>query len=121
MVPGSDVGRGAAEPRNLLEMVPLRVHEWRESESGTVQVLVPRYGSSRVGRWVAETIGRPYIVVKLDSIGSVIWRSCDGVATAGEIAEKLGERFGDEAAPVIDRLASFLQHMDRGKLIRWRD
>ena len=93
------MARSIKPPRNLLEMVPLHVHEWKEAEDGNIHVLIPRYGRSRIGRWVAEVIGRPHIIVKLDPIGSAVWKGCDGETTVGQISMQLERQFGETIAP----------------------
>ena len=106
--------------RNLLEMVPERILEWTDSGDGKVKVLVPRYGGSRLGRWIAGRIGRPHISVNLDDIGSSVWLACDGRATVQEIARSLESEFGERIAPVHERLGKFFAELERGRLIRWR-
>jgi hypothetical protein len=107
--------------RNLLEMVPCRGHEWADGGAGRIKVLVPRYGASRLGRWVAARVARPHIPVNLDDVGSSVWRACDGRATVREIAERIEEEFGERIAPVHERLSKFFTEMERGRLIRWRE
>jgi len=110
---------GAASP-NLFEMVPDRVHEWAEDAEGKIRVLVPRYGKSAVGRWFASLMGRPHIEVRLDDIGSAIWRACDGGTPVVDIAHRIEKRFGAMVDPVEDRLARYLRQLERGGLVRLR-
>lgn len=113
--------RGPEVPRNLLEMVPERLPEWVDAGGGRVRVLVPRYGASRLGRWIARRIHRPHIVVNLDEIGSSVWRACDGRASVSEIARAVEAEFGGRIAPVHERLGRYFAELERGRLIRWRD
>jgi hypothetical protein len=108
------------QQRNLLEMIPCRIQEWRLDETGEVRILVPRYGTSSLGRWVAARLGRRHITVNLDRLGSAVWQACDGVTTVGGIAARLETEFGEQAAPVQERLAIFLRELERGRLIRWQ-
>ncbi|MFQ5877670.1 MAG: PqqD family protein [Acidobacteriota bacterium] len=114
------MARSARGPRNLLEMIPERAREWRLGEDGRVRVLVPRYGDTALGRWIAARVGRPHISVRLDEIGGEVWRACDGISTVGRIADGLQQRFGDRVAPLHQRLASFLRELERSRFIRWR-
>jgi len=107
------------ETRNLLEMVPHRNEEWRLTESGEVRILVPRYGRSSLGRWLAARLGRSHITVNLDRLGSAVWQACDGSTSVGGIADRLEEAFGEDAAPIHERLETFLQELERGRFIKW--
>ena len=111
--------RGAS--RNLLQMVPERIQKWADTGEGRVKVLVPRYGASRLGRWVAACLDRPHIAVNLDDIGSSVWRACDGRATVQEIARVLEAEFGERIAPAHERLGKYFTELERGRLIRWRE
>lgn len=102
-------------------MVPRRNREWVTADSGTVQVLVARYGESRLGRWFARSLGRPHIAVKLDQMGSAVWEACDGAATVGDIATGIESRFGVDGSSLHERLARFFRDLEHGRLIRWND
>lgn len=95
--------------------------KWTDAGEGKVKVLVPRYGGSRLGRWIARRIGRPHITVNLDDIGSSVWLACDGRSTVQEIASTLETKFGERIAPVHERLGKFFAELERGRLIRWRE
>ena len=112
----------ATPTRNLLDMVPRRTRKWVTDDSGTVRVLVPRYGESDIGRWVARSLGRPHIAVKLDELGSAVWEACDGAATVAEIAARLERRFGERTSSRLhDRLARYFRDLEHGRLIRWNE
>lgn len=83
-------------------------------------VLEPRYGSNRLGRWIVERIGARPIRVRLDDLGSAVWKACDGSSDVAAIAERLRERFGDAIEPAYERLASFLRQLERNRFIEWR-
>jgi hypothetical protein len=102
-------------------MIPIRTREWTVADNGSVAVLVPRYGRSGLGRWLAGRIGRPNIPVNLDEIGSAVWLACDGSTTVGEIMRRLEARFGARVDPVRPRVAGFFKELERGGLIRWHE
>ena len=113
------MNRRKQDGRNLLDMMPCRAREWTTASDGRVRVLVPRYGNTSLGRWVARRIGKPHIPVSLDEVGSAIWRACDGSTTVREIARLVSDQFGDKVAPVETRLSRFFSEMERGRLIGW--
>jgi hypothetical protein len=104
---------------NLLEMVPVPCMGWQCGADGLVQVLVPRYGRSSLGRWVAHRLGREHIVVQLDTPGSRLWLACDGKRSVAEIMAELGPDLpGQAEKDATDRLATFLRHLERNRFIR---
>ncbi len=106
---------------NLLEMVPHRNQEWADAGTeGRVKILVPRYGRTRLGRYIAGRLRKPHIPVNLDDVGSSVWRACDGRTTVQEIAHRLEVEFGEVITPVHERLAKFFAELERGRYIRWQ-
>ena len=88
-----------------------------ETVDDLVVLLRPRFMSGPLAWWLQPRLARPYFRVRLDAVGSFIWRRCDGRTTVGEIAAGLQERFGDEVAPAMDRLRLFLRQLQDGKMI----
>ena len=99
------------------EMIPVRLSDWREDE-GIVTLLVPRFGRGRFGAWIDRSFHlRPYRV-KLDAVGSFIWKKCDGECHVVEIGAALEREFGDRVQPMQDRLVLFLRKLTRGRFLR---
>jgi hypothetical protein len=117
-------GPGAREPDPPTAILPGRVPErnrrWLSSGPGEVRVLEPRYGHTAVGRWLAKSLRRPDIEIKLDELGSAVWEACDGRATVGDIVRHVRDRFGDRIEPAHERLGRFLHQLARNRLIRWK-
>jgi hypothetical protein len=112
------MGRGK-DPRNLLDLRPVRLLEHRIHED-LVVVQVPRFRSRWLG-WFQRRLDKPCFQLHLDKIGSAVWLACDGESTVGDIGKRLKERFGDEIEPLWERLALFMRQMRSGKLIELRD
>jgi hypothetical protein len=108
---------GKDRPGDLLAMVPHRNRRWKESEDGMVRILVPRYGDSALGRWIGRRIGKPDLEIRLDDIGTAIWKACDGRTTGGGIARSLSAEFGERVEPVQERLGTFLLQLSRNSCI----
>jgi hypothetical protein len=60
---------------------------------------------------------RPYFKIKLDDVGSYIWELCDGKKTVKDVAECLQNEFGEKVEPLYDRLALFLQSLEKNHFI----
>jgi len=96
---------------------PRRRLDWRELENGRCVVLRPRFGASRIGRWLAEKLGNPCYRIRLDDVGTFIWKACDGETPLSEIADRLRAQFGGRVEPADERLARFVQSMLRSGMI----
>lgn len=96
---------------------PYRRLEWRESDDGCCIVLRPRLGEGRIGRWFGPWLPDPYYRIRLDNVGTFIWKACDGETPLTVIAERMRERFGSEIDPAEERLSRFVQTMIRSRLI----
>lgn len=96
---------------------PRRRLGWRELDDGRYVVLRPKFGESRIGRWLAGRLGDPCYRIRLDDVGTFIWKACDGETPLSDIADRLGAEFGEQVAPVDERLARFVQSMLRSGMI----
>ena len=96
---------------------PRRRLDWREAEAGRCVVLRPTLGESRAGRWLAARLGNPCYRIRLDDVGSFIWKACDGETSLATIAGRLRDAFGHRVEPAEERLARFVQAMLRSRMI----
>ena len=95
---------------------PRRLLEWRE-EDGRCVLLRPRFGTSRPGRWLAGLSGDPYYRIRLDEVGTLVWKACDGRTSLAEIARAMRSTFGERVEPADERLARFVRRMLDGRMI----
>lgn len=105
MAPGLDFG--TVRPRRLLE--------WDE-EDGRCVLLRPRLGPSRFGRWAARVFDDPHYRIRLDDVGSLIWKACDGHTSLAAIVGRMQEQFGDRVEPADERLAAFVRRLLKGRM-----
>ncbi|SDZ37009.1 PqqD family protein [Thermoactinomyces sp. DSM 45892] len=100
---------------NLLEMKPcLRSHfqiEKNEENQNLCKVLLPRL--SWIERFSIRFLKQPLVIkVQLDSLGSFVIQRCEGVRTVQQISDDLLNHFGEEAEPILPRLAKFLEMVE---------
>jgi hypothetical protein len=95
---------------------PRRLLEWRE-EDGHCVLLRPRLGRNRLGRWLAGLAGDPYYRIRLDEVGTLVWKACDGRTSLAEIAQAMRSAFGARIEPVDERLARFVRRMLKGRML----
>ncbi len=102
---------------NLWELTPLRNAKWETTDEGKVVVLVPKFKNAFLVKWVLPHLAKPFFRIKLDDIGSHIWKQCDGATSLSTIAESLKNKFGDAVEPVDARINKFINHLERGDLL----
>ena len=96
---------------------PSRRLGWRDLDDGCCVVMRPKLGEGRLGRWLASKLGDSFYRIRLDDVGTFIWRACDGETPLAEIAGRLREAFGARVEPAEERLARFVQSMLRSRMI----
>ena len=105
-----------ANKPNLLCCRPVRRVE-ADEEDGQVVVLRPRFLRGPLAWWLQPRLKRPHFRVKLDDIGSFIWRRCDGETTVAQLAEAMEQEFGDGAEQALGRIEMFLGELARGEMM----
>ena len=106
---------------NLLELTPMQRVPWEQAENGTVVVLVPKFRNPLVVRYVVPHLRYPHVRVKLDAMGSCVWKLCDGKTTVAAMAEQMIAEFGDSATAAHDRIRTFLLTLERTDLVKLYD
>ena len=105
---------------NLLELVPSKNIEWKETEEGLICLLKPKFRFPILRKHLLPHLKHPYYKINLDKIGSQFWKSCDGVRTVEEIAKDMKKTLGDEVEPLYERITLFLQSLEKNKFIRFK-
>jgi hypothetical protein len=108
------------ETDSLQNAIPHRMLEWRESNNGLCVLLRPKFGRTRVGRWLAEQVRDPHYRIRLDEFGTFVWKACDGETSLQMIAAQLRSQYGPSVEPAERRLALFVRRMLRSKLVELR-
>lgn len=106
---------------NLLELTPTQRVGWETSDNGTVVVLVPKFRNELVVKWLVPYLRVPNVRVKLDAMGSFVWKQCDGRTTVAEIADRMNAEFGDSASAAHERIRSFLLTLEKSDLVNLYD
>ncbi len=106
------------EKPDLMELIPVRLFEW-ENDPQTDRVIIvrPKFTSSLAKKIILPFYGQKFFKIKLDALGSLVWRMCDGEHTVGEILKALQEQFTDEE-DLTRRLTLFIHQLVREKFIQ---
>ncbi|UCC41149.1 MAG: PqqD family protein [Candidatus Aminicenantes bacterium] len=105
---------------NLLDLIPVRNIDWKKEEDGLIVLLKPKFKNPLLVKHVLPRLKKPYYKIKLDDVGSALWELCDGTLTVEKLAERMKDRFGEKIEPLYDRLALFLQNLERNRLIKYK-
>ena len=103
-------------PTSFLGACPCRRLSWDE-EDGRAVLLRPKLGESRLGRWAASHLKNPYYRIRLDEIGTLVWRLCDGQTQLSEVVAHMRRDIGGGAEPAEERLYEFIRKMYHARLI----
>jgi len=110
----------AKKEENLLDMIPVQLREANTCDDGTVDVLIPRFGTSWVGAILGRVFKNKPIHLHLDEVGSVAWDLCDGRRSVHDIGRSMEEKFGDKLDPIYERLGLFFHQMKKAGIVDWR-
>ncbi|MFP4081934.1 MAG: PqqD family protein [Candidatus Aminicenantes bacterium] len=102
---------------NLLELTPVRNIQWKKNKEGLILLLKPKVHNQWLAKFILPRLKNPYYSIRLDEVGTFVWEKCDGQHTVRELAGHLKDRFGDKVEPVYDRLALFLQGLEKSRFI----
>lgn len=110
--------RSVEKPQiNLLELIPIKNIEWEKNEDGLIILLKPKFKHPFFKKHILPRLKYPFYKINLDDVGSFVWEWCDGKKNVEEIAQGLKEEFGEKVEPLYDRLALFLQNLEKNHFI----
>lgn len=112
---------GQATGVNLLDVVPERAAEWDEDPEGRITLIRKRptvRGPRSLAAWVSSVTGPPR--VRLDDVGSFVWRHIDGTRDVRMICGAVQAEFGQRVEPVPERLGQLIRILKRERLVSYR-
>lgn len=86
-----------------------------------IVLLKPKFKNPFLARHLLPRLKNPYYKIWLDAVGSCVWEHCDGLLTVKEVGRKLKDKFGDQLEPLYDRLARFLQDLEKNRFIYYKN
>ena len=103
----------------LLDLIPVHNIEWEENTiSGLVELKKPKFENAFLKKIILPRLKNPYYKVKLDKIGSFVWKQINGKNKISEIAQALEKQFGESVQPVTPRLSKFIFSLSKNKFIQ---
>ena len=107
---------------NLLDLTPIRLRDYRTNESkgdGNISVLVPKFGTGKIGTWLRKRMKNPDYRVHLDDFGSHVWQLCDGTRSTAEISDLLSTAFPEAGAVVKSDVPQILSTLAKLGAVSW--
>ena len=105
---------------SFLRARPWRRLDWREADDGLCVVLRPKFGGGRIGSWLAARVADPHYRIRLDELGTFVWKACDGETSVSEITAQMRQNFGSSVEPAEPRLTAYIRRMVSSRLLELR-
>jgi hypothetical protein len=112
---------GRQPQRNYLEMIPVRNVSGFVKEEDRITLLVPKFKSARMQKWLIPSRRSPHFRIHLDEIGSAVWELIDGERNAGQICDALSEKGLMGAESPEDRVTRFLSKLYHSRFIIFKE
>lgn len=97
---------------NFLLFVPHQKHaEWIEKKGHVLLIFRHDHPIQKAANWLVK---KPNVSdLKLDELGSTVWKAIDGKRNIYEIGEVVRAKFGDNCEPLYERLIMFVRYLNR--------
>ncbi|PIS30281.1 MAG: hypothetical protein COT43_02160 [Candidatus Marinimicrobia bacterium CG08_land_8_20_14_0_20_45_22] len=109
--------QGEATKINLYDLIPRPLVQSEDGNDGKVTLLQPKFPSRFGRKFLAPRMKNPYFHVKLDILGSSVWKKIDGIKNAGQIADEIESEFGDQYPSLNERISKFFNLLKKAKFI----
>lgn len=106
---------------NLLDLTPMSKYSFIEETNGTISVIIPRFKNKFILKHFGKRMKNPNVKLKLDEIGSSVFREVNGENKVEQIANKLVESFGDRIQPVNDRISLYFKQLYDNNIIYFKE
>lgn len=105
---------------NFLDFKPQRAIDFTQNSDGLITILKPKFNNRWLVKYLLPRMQRPNFKIKLDKVGSFVWKLCDGNMTVHKIGVEMKEKFGEKIDPVYERLSHFLHQLSQNKFISFQ-
>lgn len=97
---------------NFLLFVPHKKHlEWTEKQGSVYLIFHHNHPIQKLANWLVKKSSVSDL--KLDALGTEVWKNIDGKRNIYEIGEVIKRKFGPECEPLYDRLIMFVRYLNR--------
>lgn len=104
---------------NALDLIPVHNCEHRIEEDQTVTILVPRFKSETMYRFLPKNRSR-HFYIHLDKPGTTVWLEIDGINDVRKICNILSGSEGEEFVQTEKRVLKFLSRLYEERYISFK-
>lgn len=107
---------------NFLDFVPVKVEsqKFMENEDGNIVMCIERKSIyDKIARLIRKKTPK-FSYYTLDALGSFVWKQIDGTKDVFEIGRLVKEEFAEEAEPLYERLAKFIQILEMNRFVEYK-
>ncbi|MBN2814048.1 MAG: PqqD family protein [Bacteroidales bacterium] len=108
---------------NFLEMVPVRHVQEFIREEERITLLIPKFKTEWMRKWLVPSRRSPSIRIHLDAMGSKVWELIDGQRNTAEICRMLKSRSPESQESDDEfamRVTGFLRNLYKNRFIVFR-
>jgi len=104
---------------NFLLYIPSKAHHtWAEKNGNIYLIMHHDRMIERTASWLTK---KPTVTdVRLDELGTFVWREIDNQKTVYDIGQSLIKEFGDKCEPTYERLIMYLKYLNKKGWIKFR-
>jgi hypothetical protein len=109
-------------PKNYLDKKPMPAPSlrWNAGEDG--MIILERDNVGFANRLAQILLRKPKVsYIHLDAMGSFLWPLMDGEKDITALGKLVDEHFGEEAHPLYERLARYVQILDSYGFLAWNE
>jgi hypothetical protein len=99
------------ENNSYLHIVPKRNADHEEDDEGHCVLLRPKHLTGVLAKLLQPKLPKKYSRIRLDDIGTTVWKLVDGDLTVGQIADLLHDQMGDRVEPRYERVSQFVHSL----------
>ena len=106
---------------NTLDLTPVKLHNDEVNDDGMVTVFVPKFKNELAKKYIVPKLKSSNFNIKLDKLGSEVWKKMDGKNKVHEIINQLSEKYGDDFKNPEERITKYLFQLYEQKLISFNE
>ena len=106
---------------NTLDLTPVKLHNDEVNDDGIVTVFVPKFKNELAKKYIVPKLKSSNFNIKLDELGSEVWKKMDGKNKVHEIIRQLSEKYGNDFKKPEERITKYLFQLYEQKLISFNE
>lgn len=109
--------QGEASNINLYDLIPRPLVQSEDGNDGNITLLQPKFPSRFGRKFITPRMKNPYFHIKLDMLGSSVWKKIDGSKNAGQITDEIESELGNQYPSLNERIGKFFSLLKKAKFI----